>query len=203
MSRTCIIVEDEVPIADRLEMLIHDVSDLKVLAKLNSVKSVSDWFVRNEVPDLIFLDIQLSDGTGLDVLAELDEFPSVIFTTAYDQYVLDAFKYNSVDYLLKPIKADQLSGAISKFDRLLEPPDLTDLVDQLKLKSDGDYRTKFLVRVRQKFHSISADNIGYFYSESGSTFLVDVSAKKYILDQSLDQLENQLNPEVFFGSIVK
>lgn len=198
MNKTCIIVEDEIPSADRLEKLITDQGDLKIVSKLYSVHESIEWFAQNPLPDLLFLDIQLSDGTSLDILAEITGFPKVIFTTAYDQYLMDAFKFNSVDYLLKPIKADDLDRAVQKFERLELSTDFNGLIDQIRTHMGGGYRSKFLLKVGQKFHSITKDEVAYFYSESGTSYLTDKNGKKFILDQSLDTLETELDPQEFF-----
>lgn len=198
MSKTCIIVEDEKLSADRLEKMVADHGQFAVLEKLASVAETTEWLSNNMVPDVILLDIQLSDGTGLDILQMMGGFPRVIFTTAYDQYLLDAFKFNSIDYLLKPVKAENLAKAFEKFDRVDASGNLNGLMERLEAKLSPQHKSKFLVKVGHRYHSISNEEIAYFLSESGTTHLVNHTGKKFILDQSLDHLENQLPPEKFY-----
>ena len=151
-----VIIEDEELTADRLNGLIEDNTDLEVLTCLYSVKSAVTWLKSNPTPDLIFLDIQLGDGSGFDVLDKIETFPHIIFTTAFDQYALDAFKYNSIDYLLKPIKVEDLLKSIDKLKKVNTAPatGIPSLIDELKAQINKKYKSKFLVKLGLKYHSL-------------------------------------------------
>jgi len=171
---------------------------VELLKKLHSVQSASQWFKKNESPDLIFLDIQLGDGTGFDILEEIDSFPHIIFTTAYDQYAIEAFKYNSIDYLLKPIKEEDLTKAIDKLAKVSPPTQISSFLDEVRLKLEGGYKRKFLVKLGLKYHSFQAEDIAYFFSEEGETYLQTKEDRHFIIDYTLDSLERILDPKDFF-----
>jgi two-component system, LytTR family, response regulator LytT len=196
MKRTAVIIEDEVLSAERLSGLLSAHSTIQVATCLHSVKGARDWFAQNDIPEILFLDIQLGDGTGFDILEQLTAFPKVIFTTAFDQYTLEAFKYNSIDYLLKPIKPDELAGAIEKLDKL-EPNHLHQQFDSLNAHLFRKYKSRFLVKTGMKFQSIPVEDICYLYSEDSTSYLKTTSGK-YILDQPLDELEKLMDPTHFF-----
>ncbi|MEO1256998.1 MAG: response regulator, partial [Bacteroidota bacterium] len=167
-----IIVEDEKLSAHRLNKLVTNLQSIEVLAICYSVKSAKNWLAKNETPDLLFLDIQLGDGTSFDVLDSLDSFPQVIFTTAFDQYILDAFKYNSIDYLLKPINPENLEKAIEKLKKVRKSgEDFSQVLNALKTQLKKDYKKKFLVKIGLKYQSIPTKDVAYFFSEESSTFI--------------------------------
>jgi len=192
-----IIIEDEELTADRLARMVKQNTHVETEAILHSVKSSLEWLAENECPDLIFLDVQLGDGSGFDVLDHIETYPNIIFTTAFDKYAIEAFKYNSVDYLLKPIKVDDLKRAIEKLDKISTPLS-PDIVSQLKSKFTEDYKQKFLVKIGHKYHSYNIDEIAYFYSEEGDTYLKTKAGERSIMDYPLDTLDKILDPEKFF-----
>lgn len=198
MNPKAIIIEDETLTAERLAKLLEKHTNVNVITQLHSVKSAVKWLSQNELPDLLFLDIQLGDGTGFDILESIDAFPHIIFTTAFDQYTLEAFKFNSIDYLLKPIKPEDLERAVGKFEKLQPRTDLPDIISQLNTQLFRKYKNKFLVKIGLKFQSIAVDAIGYFYSEDGCTYLRTHDNHSIIIDQSLDELELLLDPIEFF-----
>lgn len=198
MKVDSIIIEDEKLTADRLEKLVHEQTDLQVVKKLFSVKSATEWLQRNALPEVIFLDIQLGDGTGFDVLDEIDAWPSIIFTTAFDQYVMEAFKYNSVDYLLKPIKPEELKKSVDKLRNIHNHADLSMVVDQLNNRLFKKYKKKFLVKIGTKYKSVSTEHTACFYSKESCTYLRSQSGESLIIDRTLDELETLLDPKSFF-----
>ncbi len=194
-----VIIEDEKLSADRLKKLINELGSIDVLTTCYSVRSANEWLQENGTPDLIFLDIQLGDGTGFDVLDSLKDFPQVIFTTAFDSYMLDAFKYNSLDYLLKPVKPEDLKKSIEKLDKVKNSKnDFDEVVAVLKDQLQKTYKKKFLVKIGLKYQSIPVKDIAYFYSETSSTFLRTQSGNSMIIDHSLDEVQSLIDPEDFF-----
>lgn len=193
-----IIIEDEELTADRLAGLVQRNTDIDLIQTLHSVKSAVEWLEENPSPDIIFLDIQLGDGSGFDVLDHLQSFPHIIFTTAFDQYAIDAFKYNSVDYLLKPVKAEDLTKAIEKLDKITSNQDIPSLLSELKSQLPKKYKQKFLVKVGLKYHSFQTSDVSYFYSEEGETYLKTKDGQSCIVDHTLDALEDMIDPDLFF-----
>lgn len=193
-----LIIEDEKLTADRLSKLVGEHTSIVIVDVFYSVKSAIQWFSKNECPDLLFLDIQLGDGTGFDVLDALKTYPQVIFTTAFDKYVLDAFKYNSVDYLLKPVKSEDLVAAVEKLKKVQNQSDVGAIMSNLKSQLQGGYKKKFLIKTGHKFQSVPVEDIAYFYSESSTTYLRTLSGESLIIDHSLDELQKLLNPDFYF-----
>ena len=143
--KRALIIEDEQFSAERMQKLVDRHTNLSVEKVLFSVESAVDWLDHHKAPDVIFLDIQLGDGTGFDVLDRIQSFPYIIFTTAFDKYTLRAFKYNSVDYLLKPIKGEELEAAVHKFERLQGTSELETKLEDLKRDLLRTYKGKFLI----------------------------------------------------------
>jgi two-component system response regulator LytT len=197
MSATAIIIEDEILTSERMASLVQKHSSVQIVAQIHSVKTATEWLASHETPDLIFLDIQLGDGTGFDVLESIDTFPHIIFTTAFDEYVLEAFKFNSIDYLLKPIKPEELERALEKFDKIQPRVDLPQVLNQLNASLFKKYKRKFLVKVGLKFQSVPIENVAYFFSSDGCTYLRTRDNHSMIIDQSLDDLEHLIDPEFF------
>ncbi|MEO1049225.1 MAG: LytTR family DNA-binding domain-containing protein [Bacteroidota bacterium] len=197
-----IIVEDERLTAERLRDLIHKCDNsIKVHDILPSVDRTLTWFKEHSNPDLMFLDIQLSDGTGFDVLKSLINCPPIVFTTAYDEHAIRAFKYNSVDYLLKPIHQEDLNTAIQKFRNLGDQPYYhapAPPLEQLDKSVNGTYKKRFLIKVGEQFKTVEVNKIAYFHYEEGMTYLTQKGGLKLPLDYSLDQLEEILNPMDYF-----
>ncbi len=194
-----VIIEDEKIAADYLEKCILEFSpDLKVVKKLDSVESSVKW-LSNNTADLLFVDIHLADDISFSIFEQLEIQTPVIFTTAYDQYAIKAFKLNSIDYLLKPIDKSELFNALNKFKQLRNSPpfDIKLLLEQFNGQKNV-FQNRFLVTSGQKLKSVNIDQIAYFFSEQKLTFLVAKGGKHYILDNSLDKLETLLDPDNFF-----
>lgn len=200
-----LIIEDELRAAERLEKLIQQIDpEIRVLAKLESVEESIQWFRTNEQPELIFLDIHLSDGLSFNIFTEVELSCPVIFTTAYDEYALRAFDLNSIDYLLKPIDKTKLEKSIAKYNKWIKTEiksglnsDLKILLNSIKTHS-GVFRSRFLISKNDAFVIIQAVDIAYFYSEDKLTFIKTKENKRYILDESLDGVMESLDPKHFF-----
>jgi DNA-binding LytR/AlgR family response regulator len=194
-----IIIEDEKLAAERLEELIHEVdSSIKISTKLRSVEKSVEWLKVNR-PDLIFLDIQLEDGLSFAIFEQIDIDVPIIFTTAYDQYAIKAFKLNSIDYLLKPIKLEDLRESINKFkntktSRLI---DFEYLIKSIQNK-EINYKKRFLIQYGQKIRKVETDEIAYFYAMDKNVFLTSFSGNTFPVDYTLDKLQEILDPENFF-----
>ena len=197
-----IIIEDEKPSARRLQRML---ANLKIEANtmLHSVEESIAWFTENTHPDLIFLDIQLSDGLSFEIFEALDINSAVIFTTAYDEYALQAFKLNSIDYLLKPIDEEDLAKAVDKYKTRLpeQKPvliDFNEIRHMLTNPLDRNYKKRFSIKVGQHLKLIPTEDIECFYSENKGTYLYNSEGRSYLLDVSLEQLEADLEPNTFF-----
>ncbi len=198
MKISAIIIEDEKLTAERLEQLVESNTEVKILATLSSMKSSIKWLKENSLPEIIFLDIQLGDGTGFDVLDSIDSYPHVIFTTAFDQYILEAFKHNSLDYILKPVQPDDLIRAVEKYDKIHSSTELSHTFDQLNAHLFKKFKRKFLVKIGLKYRSVGIDEIAYFQSQDSITYINSTEGNSWIIDNSLDELENLLDPQLFF-----
>ncbi|HEY5688906.1 MAG TPA: LytTR family DNA-binding domain-containing protein [Yeosuana sp.] len=197
-----IIIEDEKPSARRLQRMLSAMN-LETEIMLHSVEESIQWFHTNKHPDLIFLDIQLSDGLSFEIFESIDIKSAVIFTTAYDEYALQAFKLNSIDYLLKPIDEVELTKAVKKYqDRLPQKQEVTlDFNDIKKLlvnPIDREYKKRFSVKVGQHLKLINIEEIECFYSENKGTYLYTSEGRNYLLDTTLELLEQELEPQTFF-----
>jgi len=199
MLRT-VIIEDEKPAARRLERMLSK-NGLKVLSMLHSVKEAIHWLQHNPNPDLLFLDIQLSDGISFEIFEKVKVKSAIIFTTAYDEYALKAFKLNSVDYLLKPIDQDELQAAIQKFQINMQQD--TQVVDVEKIKHllRGDsksFKERFTTQIGHRLIVIETKDMECLFSEEKATYAYMNSNKVYMLDGSLENIYEQLNQKVFF-----
>jgi len=199
---TTIIIEDEKPAARRLARLLAELN-VSVSVMLHSVEESIAWFKGNEHPDLIFLDIQLSDGLSFEIFDEVAIKSAVIFTTAYDEYALQAFKLNSIDYLLKPIDDEDLEIAVKKYKSLKPAPqklalDFDDIKKLLVNPLEREFKKRFTVRVGQHLKIINADEVECFYSENKGTYAATIDGRNYLLDTTLEQLETELEPKIFF-----
>ena len=197
-----IIIEDEKPAARRLSRLLTDLN-VKVSTMLHSVEESIEWFQNNAHPDLIFLDIQLSDGLSFEIFDVVDVQSAIIFTTAYDEYALQAFKLNSIDYLLKPIDDEELENAVKKY-KTLKPSsqkltlDFDDIKKLLINPLEREYKKRFTTRVGQHLKIINADEVECFYSENKGTYAAIFDGRNYLLDTTLENLETELEPKIFF-----
>lgn len=197
-----IIIEDEKPSARRLQRMLSEIN-IEAQAMLHSVDEAVQWFQNNEHPDLILLDIQLSDGLSFEIFEQVEVNSAIIFTTAYDEYALKAFKLNSIDYLLKPIDGEELESAINKFKINQSAPnnlqvDLEQIKKLLVNPLDKNYKKRFTIKIGQHLKIISVDDIECFYSENKGTYIFTSDNRDYLIDSSLEQLDSSLEPVKFF-----
>jgi two-component system, LytTR family, response regulator LytT len=197
-----LIIEDEEPASKRLWKMIKEIDPAaELLDSVATVTSAVSWFNENDAPDLIFSDIQLADGTSFDIFKEVKISSPIIFITAYDQYAIEAFKVNSIDYLLKPLKKEDLQVAIEKFKktRPANPVsfDISKLL-QAYNPTQQSYKKRFIVRYGDHIKTIQTDEIAYFYTEDKVTFLTTYEGRRFAIDFNLDTLETLLEPKSFF-----
>lgn len=196
-----VIVEDEKPAARRLQRMLEE-QNIKAEVMLHSVEESVNWFHQNEHPDLLFLDIQLADGLSFEIFEEVSIKSPIIFTTAYDEYALRAFKLNSVDYLLKPIDQDELETAIEKYkswgNSNAKPAVDLQALQSLLSPNKKSYKRRFTTKIGQRLKMIPVETIECFYSENKSTHIFTVDGRSYLIDETLEQLEDKLDPEIFF-----
>lgn len=196
-----VIVEDEKPAARALERKIEKLG-YHIIEKLTSVEEAVEWFKANENPDLIFLDIQLSDGLSFDIFDQVAVKSAIIFTTAYDTYALRAFKLNSIDYLLKPIQDEELLQAMNKFQE--QRTGFFAFSEQLSLfkhfmnTSVKEYKERFTVRLGTQIKIVPTSNIVCFFSENKGTYLKTADDRDYLIDNTLEEIERMLDPKAYF-----
>jgi DNA-binding LytR/AlgR family response regulator len=196
-----IIVEDEQFAARRLEAMIKEYDPaIRIEARLESVADSVEWLRNNAHPDLIFLDIHLEDGLSFSIFDQVKVNVPIIFTTAFDEYAIKAFKLRSIDYLLKPIVQTDLNRAIDKYREWGEKKQAFDIGELRSLMQNDakQYRERFSAVVGQKLKSIDVKEIAYFFSNSGITFIATTQGNQYSIDQSLDNLLEELDPKLFF-----
>ncbi len=196
-----VIIEDEEFASKRLSRLVAELApNIDIITNITSVEHGSTWFSENPIPDLIFCDIQLNDGYGFDILDSLKDHPPVIFTTAYNEFAIRGFKYNGLDYLLKPIVKDDLKKSLEKFEKNLTKSggSSTENLEHLKQLFHKEYKHRFMVKVGNMFKSFNVGDIAYFKSHEGLIYLYTHSAQAYPIEYTIDQLENILNPIHFF-----
>ncbi|MES2777549.1 MAG: LytTR family DNA-binding domain-containing protein [Bacteroidota bacterium] len=197
-----LIVEDEELAVKKLQKTLSaiDISS-DIVGVTDSITSTVSWLQTNTQPDLILMDIELADGQSFEIFNLTDVKSPVIFTTSYDEYALKAFKVNSVDYLLKPIQKEELEGALNKFQKIKTNAEvnLDNLVKELRIKlQPKEYRKRFLVKHAQKLVSIDIDDISYFYSDGRLNFFKTSDNKKFVVDYTMDELEDMLDPAKYF-----
>lgn len=197
-----IIIEDEKPAARLLQRKVEKLG-LQVNTLLHSVEESIHWFNDNPHPDLVFLDIQLSDGLSFEIFETIDIKSAVIFTTAYDEYALRAFKLNSIDYLLKPIDEDDLEAAVNKFKaRNSTSSNLSldfEMIKKMLVNPVGrTYKKRFTIKMGQQLKMIAVEEVECFYSENKGTYLHTFDNRDYLLDNTLEQLETELEPKDFY-----
>ena len=204
-----LIIEDEKPAAEKLELLLKKYDpQIEVLDKLTTVeKSVGYLKDNQDNIDLIFLDIQLTDGLSFDIFKSVKVEKPIIFTTAFNEYAIDAFKLNSIDYLLKPLSFDDLSKAMDKINSMKEnlPSDslsqsnvTLEKLAELLSGSNNNYKTRYLVKIGEHIKSIAVEDIYFFYAEGRTVFIINNENRKFIVDNTLEELISQLNPQKFF-----
>jgi DNA-binding LytR/AlgR family response regulator len=200
-----IIVEDEPYARNELKRLLAKLPDeIEILELLDSVEDTVEWLRENPPPDLLFLDIQLSDGLSFEIFGQVEVKTPVIFTTAYDEYAIKAFQVNSIDYLLKPIKQEALAAAVEKYKSLTEQfsnPASGIRIEQIEKLLElhrPDYKTRFIAKVGDQIKHIDIVNVAYFKAEDNEVMLVTHENNRYIIDYTLDQLTGLLDPRDFF-----
>ncbi len=197
-----IIIEDEKPAARLLQRKVEKLG-FSITTLLHSVEESLDWFQKNPHPDLIFLDIQLSDGLSFEIFEQIDIKSAVIFTTAYDEYALRAFKLNSIDYLLKPIDEEELATAIAKFKNQFQVNSFSNLdfeaIKRMLVNPvSKEYRKRFSVKIGQQLKVIDLSEIECLYSENKGTYIHTLDNRDYLIDSSLEIVEAELNPKDFY-----
>ncbi len=204
---TAIIIEDEKPAARRLNRMLEKLQ-VNVVETLHSVEDSIKWFQENSHPQVVFLDIQLSDGLSFEIFETIEVKSAIIFTTAYDEYALQAFKLNSIDYLLKPIDDEELKTSVEKYRDIRQSySDVNKQPIQLHLDDikkllinplDREFKKRFTVRIGQHLKMIPADDITCFFSENKGTYLRTSEGRNYLLETTLDNLEDELCTKTFF-----
>ena len=197
-----IIIEDEALAAQRLKKMISEYDrGIEVIAELESVEESIKWFNNNPDPDLIFLDIHLEDDLSFAIFEKVNVSSPIIFTTAFDEYAIKAFKLKSIDYLLKPIVQEELNAALKKYSEMARghyaTTDIHSLYEMIVHKMPN-YRERFSVSFGQKIRTFNVEDIAYFLSLEGSTSAYLKDGKSYPVDQSIEKLTNELNPADFF-----
>jgi DNA-binding LytR/AlgR family response regulator len=198
-----LIIEDELQAAQRLETLVQElVPGSEIVGKIDTVKKAVQWFKTNESPDLVLMDIQLADGISFQIFEQSEVKAPVIFTTAFDAYALKAFKVNSIDYILKPVDKDELRAAMQKLEARVQSAtgtkQLLDNIEQAVQMLTKKFRTRFVIKVGEHLRTIEVDQIRYFYSQDKATFCVTTENRNFILDYTLEQIEEMLNPDEFY-----
>jgi DNA-binding LytR/AlgR family response regulator len=198
-----LIVEDEPLAAAQLAALLAQTKpQAEIVAVCDTIDSTAKWLEKNALPDLAFFDIQLGDGLSFEIFRKIDLNIPVIFTTAYDQYALQAFKVNSIDYLLKPIDKEELAVALSKFDQLhthsthqITPELIKSLIVSV---GKTEYKKRFLVKIGTHLRAVNTEEVLYFYSFQKGTFLKANDGRNYLIDQTLEMIEQLIDPDQFF-----
>lgn len=196
----CLIIEDEKEAAIKLSGMIEKYDrNIVILDTIQSVKNAVIWLTNNESPDLIFMDIQLADGLSFEIFEQTIVKAPVIFTTAYDEYALKAFKVNSIDYLLKPIGQNELNEAVDKFKENNTPKEIsTQIFDTILHTLSKKYKSKFIIKVGEHIKVFTVDDVQCFFSMEKYTFLQNNAGRDYAIAYSLDQIENLVDPAKFF-----
>jgi DNA-binding LytR/AlgR family response regulator len=195
-----LVIEDEKPAARRLIQLIQErMPDAEIYDSIDTVTAAVTWLKNNPEPELIFLDIQLADGISFEIFEKVKVTAPIIFCTAYDQYAIKAFKLNSIDYLLKPVDPEELTNALEKFKMGRKEPAISlDQIRSLIQPPQKSFKTRFLVKIGERIQTVDVQDIAFFYSEDKVTFLQTRAGKKYIIDYTLDELEEMVSPDTFF-----
>lgn len=196
-----LIVEDERPNADRLKRLLQKLRPhIEILSVEDSITSTVKWLENNVVPDIIMMDIRLADGLSFEIFNKHEIKSAVIFTTAYDEYAVQAFKYNSIDYLLKPIDEEELDAALKRYETFMEavPVVGSAIEGLLNYIQPKDYRKRFLIVHRDGYKTVLAEDILYFYTELGISKAMLNTGIVENIPQTLEELEKQLDPKFFF-----
>lgn len=194
-----LIIEDEIPAVNRLIRLMSELEpDWEIIGSIDEVSLVIEWFNKHPMPDLVFMDIQLADGFSFDVFKEVAITCPVIFITAFDQYAVDAFRVNGLDYILKPIQKEVLIESLDRFKKMNSSKSVN--MDELSklFKQNVQFKERFLVKSGEELNFVRSGEIAYFLSEASYSFIVTKSGNRYILDQTMDQIEREVDPSLFF-----
>ena len=195
-----LIIEDEEPAAERLTNIIREIdSSAEIIDSIASVKSAVRWFKENAMPDLLVTDINLADGSSFEIFKEIKVTCPVIFTTAYDQYAIEAFKVNSIDYILKPVKKEELKIAFDKFRNLQvnSLPDINTMISKL-MSGKKEYQKRIIIRYGDNIKLVEVKDVAYFYTEDKINYLCTFSNTRYPIDFNLDEVEHLVDPQEFF-----
>lgn len=198
---TVLIIEDEAANAARLQkMLLQSQEEIVIAGVLQTVRESISWLEKENSPDIIFMDIRLTDGLSFEIFNQVDIKSYVIFTTAYDEYALQAFEVNGIDYLLKPIEQKKLESSIKRIKNFMIPQPDASIIEVLKNMrlQNNIYRSRFLITYKDLFITIPITDIAYFSSENKIVYLTTHSSQKYVIKQTLDELMQELNPADFF-----
>ena len=202
MGKRIVLIEDETLAAERIRRLLSEVDPAAtIIGEANSVRSAIDWLNANRDVDLILADIELKDGQVFEVFQAVDVFSPVVFITSYDEYTLQAFKVNCLDYLLKPVRKEELKACLQKYeavqnDYLKKNVNVVSLLEQLKQPVTS--RSRFLIRQGSKYIPIEIKEVAYFYAEGRYTYLKTWEGKNWIVDHTLEELEKMVDPQFFF-----
>jgi len=196
-----LIIEDELPNRQRLEKMLRVLDkEIKLMGNLQTVRDSINWLQNNDQPDIIFMDIRLTDGVSFEIFNHITITSAVIFITAYDEYALKAFEVNGVDYLLKPLDGEKLARSVQKamsYQRNGTDDTVMQIVKNM-LEKQPVYRSRFLIAFKDRFVVIATTDIAYFLSENRATYLITHGSRRLLIDQSLETLETELDPELFF-----
>lgn len=195
-----LIIEDEMQAANRLQKVLQKIlPDGKIVGTVTGVSDAINWFATNAQPDLAFMDIHLSDGNSLQIFEQVKIECPIIFTTAHEGYALQAFKVNSVDYILKPFSEVEISAALDKLNALQKKPQAIDYAKVLQAAiAPQKFRERFIVKIGDTLKSINTSDIAYFYTEHKTNLLCTNDNRRFPIDHNLDQIEQMLNPKDFF-----
>ncbi len=194
-----LIVENEKHSAEKLQKLLRKIDSANnILGVIETVEGVINWMQENPAPDLIFMDIQLDDGLCFEIFETVNISTPVVFTTAYDEYTLKAFRVNSLDYLMKPVEEDALRLALEKYRKYWSGMQAGNELRNLFREMGGSYKTRFLIRIGEKYRSVQVSDVRYFHISERSVFLRDVNGKDYGIEHSLEKLQGMLDPSKFF-----
>ncbi len=197
-----LIIEDEILAQERLQFLLkkYDPS-INIVACLESVEETVHWFNTKPHPDLLLMDIHLSDGLSFEIFRKTTISKPIIFTTAFDNYAIDAFQLFSIDYILKPISAEALANALNKYKNIANsfvPKDYTLLTEQVNDSLSTNYKNRFLAKVGQRLFFIAIADVAYFSADNKIVFLIDKDGNRFVINSTIEKLETQLNPKQFF-----
>ncbi len=197
-----VIIEDEVLAQERLITLLNQYDEsIKVLATIESIEDAIHWLEHNEQPDLFFMDIQLSDGFSFSILKKITITKPIIFTTAFDNYAIDAFKHFSIDYILKPITKEDLNKALQKYYAMAAgflPNQYDHFINEVKDNIGATYKSRFLAKVGQRLFFVNINDISYFVSENKTVYVIDKDNNKFTVNNTIEKLVTQLDAKHFF-----